>query len=175
MNSIKQLCGLFFIGTMVQYNAAMALSSDQEQPVFLEADRVDIDQKTGTSTYNGHVELIRGSMQLRGNKMTVSQQDQDLDTVVVTGEPARYQQKQDNGTQVRANAARMEYFSTTGKLHLYENATVWQGEDSFNSDYIVYDTAADMVTAGTPTPSDQTGNDPTNRVKIVIQPRKKTD
>jgi lipopolysaccharide export system protein LptA len=43
----------------------MALSSDREQPINLEADAADIDDLKGISIYTGNVVLTQGSMVIK--------------------------------------------------------------------------------------------------------------
>ena len=44
--------------------AVMAMTGDREQPIHIEADSVDIDDKKGVSIYRGNVRMTQGSIVL---------------------------------------------------------------------------------------------------------------
>ncbi|MBA1331005.1 LptA protein, partial [Candidatus Endoriftia persephone str. Guaymas] len=50
---------------------ARALSGDREQPIYLEADSVEIDEASGVSVYIGNVVVSQGSMRLEADKMWI--------------------------------------------------------------------------------------------------------
>jgi len=149
-----------------------ALTSDKEKPISVEADSVDINQQTGISQYKGNVELIQGSMHLTGALLHVYTKDGHLDKAIIEGKLAKFTQQQDNGNEVRAQAQRIEYFDSSEKIYLYDDATVWQAKDSFHSDHIIYDMKKELVTAGEAA-TDGKPADTKERVKITIQPKQK--
>ena len=51
--------------------AAWGLSDDRNQPMHIEADRASLNEKTGISTYEGNVHVQQGTLNLRGDRMTV--------------------------------------------------------------------------------------------------------
>jgi len=147
---------------------AFGLSTDRDQPINIEADKVYIDEKKGVSTYRGNVSLTQGSIHLTADNAAVyNKQDHSLEKVLIVGSPARFRQRPDNGEEdVRAESRRMEYFADKDKLNLIEKAKVWQGGNVFTGNRIVYDTLLHVVT-GTKAPSEKS-----DRVRITIQPKK---
>lgn len=147
---------------------AFALSTDRDQPMYIEADKVHIDEKSGVSTYRGNVSLTQGSMHLTADKAAVhNKKDQTLEKVMIVGNPVRFRQRPDDAAEdVRAESRRMEYFADKDRLNLIEEAKVWQGGNVFTGNRIVYDTLHHVVT-GTKAPGEKS-----DRVRITIQPKK---
>ncbi len=143
--------------------AAPALSTDRRQPIHLEADTADIDDRSGLSVYRGNVTLDQGSLHITANELRVHLKDGEIDRIYASGRPATFRQRPDGKDQdVEGEALRMEYHAAQDRLILLERAQVRQGGDSFASERIVYDIATDQVQAGAG------GSD---RVRIIIQPR----
>ena len=44
----------------------LGLDSDRDEPIHIEADRAMLDEKEGTSIYEGNVQLRQGSLRLQG-------------------------------------------------------------------------------------------------------------
>lgn len=143
---------------------AAALSSDRDQPMYVEADRADIDEQRGISVYRGNVKITQGTLQLTAAELTVHSKGGDITKAIAVGQPATYRQRPDGKAQdVEAEALRMEYFAADQKIILIDKAEVRQGGDTFRSDRINYDIAKDVVNAGAGSPGD--------RVRITIQPK----
>ncbi len=143
---------------------ATALSDDRNQPMYVEADRADIDDKRGVSVYRGNVRITQGTLQLTAAELTVHSKGGDIIKAIAVGQPATYRQRPDGkDTDIEAEALRMEYFAAEQKIILLEKARVTQGGDSFSSEKIHYDIGKDVVKAGDGTPGD--------RVRITIQPK----
>ena len=142
---------------------APALSSDRRQPIHLEADTADIDDRSGLSVYRGNVTLDQGSMHITADELRVQLRNGEIDRIHASGRPATFRQRPDGKDQdVEGEALRMEYHAAEDRLILLEQARIRQGGDSFASERIVYDIATDQVQAGAG------GGD---RVRIIIQPR----
>lgn len=148
---------------------AAALSSDRDQPMYIEADRADIDEQRGISVYRGSVKITQGTLQLTAAELTVHSKGGDIVKAIAVGQPATYRQRPDGKEQdVEAEALRMEYFAVDQKIILIDKAEVRQGGDTFRSNRINYDIAKDVVNAGA------TASSPGDRVRITIQPKSKS-
>lgn len=144
---------------------AWGLTTDKDQPIYLEADRVKVDDNAGLATYRGHVKLTQGSLQLWGDTVVVHSTDGETEKIVVMGKPARFRQQPDGDKQlVRGEGKRLEYFAQEERLKVLDGARLWQGKDEFKSERIEMDTARDVVTAGA------TDKEP-GRIHMTIQPR----
>ncbi len=153
--------------TLGWMGTAGALSTDKEQPINIEADSVEIDDKKNISIYTGNVVVTQGTIRLDADIVTAYTPDKQLQKIVAEGDPVRYQQRPDKKDEdMRAKAQRMEYYATSGKLILQDGAHLWHEGNEFSGNRIEYDTRADVVIA-TKAPSGK------ERVQVVIPPKGK--
>jgi lipopolysaccharide export system protein LptA len=156
------------MATLLLPAAGWGLSSDRDQPMTIEADRVELDDAKGISTYHGNVKVTQGTLVLTGDLMTVYTEANAVDKVIMLGNPATYRQRPDGKDEdVRARAKRMEYYTDPEHIILLKEAEVRQSGDILRSERIEYDVATDQVNAGT--------SQPDERVRITIQPRGRKD
>ena len=151
----------------------LALSSDKQKAIELEADSADLDDKKGISIYRGNVILTQGSTRLNASQLTLyHDKKHKLVKAEAIGSPARFKQRPDGEkTDVSAKASKMVYFLKEETIKLYGNALFWQGKSSFRGDKIIYDTKNDIVKATSKKSADgkiQSGG----RVKVTIEAKK---
>ena len=150
-------------------HAAFALSTDRDQPIELEADRAELDNATGVSTYTGNVVVTQGTMRLEADKLILQTVDGDIESMEATGQPAYFRQRPDGEDQdVEGGGRRIDYRSSDAKVVLTGEAWVNQGKDELRGARIEYDIDADRVLASREQEGEQ-------RVRIIIQPRKSED
>lgn len=149
--------------------AALALTSDRQQPIHIEADSVFIDDANGTAVYRGNVHFTQGSTHLEAQQATLYSADrQNVDKVVADGAPATFRQRPDNQEEdVRGQADHIEYYADDERVILVRNAHLWQGKNEFAGNRIEYDTDKETVKA-------QKADNDTTRVQVIIQPRQGT-
>lgn len=165
------LVGLFLAITLpIQ---AIALSTDSRQPMNIEADRVDIDDDKGTSTFLGNVIIVRGSIRISGDKVVVYRdKEKNLDKVHSTGKLAHFQQTPDNKKlPVVAEAEELFYDAVKEILIMRRNGKIVQGGDTFTGEHIIYDSKRNKITAKQ-TSGSTTSRRNNGRVQITIQPKK---
>jgi lipopolysaccharide export system protein LptA len=145
--------------------AAQALDSDQQQPLFIEADAVELDEKTAESLYMGKVDVQQGSLRILADQVRVKhREDRQPRHITALGEPARYRQMTEDDTEpVLGEARRMEYDADRNEITFIDRAVLTQGKDRFASDRIVYNRTTERVTAGTSAKGRE-------RAKITITP-----
>jgi len=141
------------------------LSNDRNQPLVIEADKASLDEDTGIAVYSGNVLLQQGTMQFKGNQMTVYIEDDGVERVVLEGRPASYVQRmEDDQNEQQAEAGRIEYQTDAQLIILEQDARVWrEGSEEFSSNRIVVNLRKNTVKAG--------GDSPGSRVRIILQPR----
>lgn len=145
---------------------AVALNTDQDQPINIEADTADLDDNAGITVYRGNVIVTQGSLHLTGDTVTVFSPERNLKEVKAEGNPARFKQRPDNKNEdMRAQSRIMIYRVDEEKLVLLEDAHLWQGKDEISGNRIDYDIKADVGKAV---------KGEKERVKVTIQPRSKT-
>lgn len=130
-------------------SAVYALKSDKDQPIYVEADGVDLDDKKGFSTYKGNVVLTQGTIIIKADKVTVTQKKDQKDHIEATGNPVTFQQQTEgNKGTFKGKAKKAEYASDSEILYLTGDAVLTQGKETFKSDKITYDRARAVVKAG---------------------------
>ena len=148
---------------------AQGLSTDREQQIKIEADTATFNEKEGTSIYQGNVNLRQGTLKLQSQRMTVHLADDQIVEIILTGNPASYQQRPDNKeVDVHAEAGEIRYNFIDERLTLHGDAHIWQpGAEEFHSERIVIDLKHNTVNAG--------GNGTDSRVRIIFQPAKQAE
>lgn len=142
---------------------AWSMPQDREQPIQLEADRAELDQKSGISIYEGNVVITQGSMRLAADKATVFTENGAFQRMEATGQPVKWRYKPaDDKDELFGTSQRMEYDALKNSITMTKNAKVIQNKDVFTGDRIDYDLTADLVKAR--------GEDG-RRIQITIQPR----
>lgn len=159
----------------------MALSTDSEQPIEIEADFAELDDEEGTTVYVGNVIVIQGSIRMTGDRLRVNfTEDRDLKEVYLEGQPATFKQTPDDAIHdVEGEALMMEYHALKNLLFLIEKAKVTQGERLFQGHRISYDTEKSIITARSSragkADKDERRKETSGRVRIIIPPKKKRD
>ena len=164
---LGRLLAILLLSACAAIPTAGALEEDAEQPLYLEADSAELDDQTSISIYRGNVFVQQGTLQIRADEVTVHhREDRHPEKIIAVGKPATYRQVMEEGEeQLEAEALRMEYVTETDEITLIDQAVVFQGEDTFRNDRIVYDRANARVKAGTSVQGSE-------RVKIRITPTK---
>lgn len=160
--------------------AAFALESDKNQPIEVEANAAELDDIKNISIYTGNVILVRGTIRMTGDKMTVYHTENDeLDTLIMEGRPATYRQLPDDSKVYdEAEASIIEYYELKHLTILKENAVVIQEGVRLTGDRIDYDTALSQVkarSAGVQTKAagaGETGTQEGGRVKLILKSKK---
>lgn len=156
-------------------SAVQALPSDRDQPIRVQADSAELDDKQGVAIYRGAVVITQGTLKITGNQVTITQNKQgDIEVFTSVGSPAYYEQlPAPDKTLVKAYGKTIQYFAPTERIVLIDQAKVIQDGNTFQGEKIVYDTQRQIVNAG------RAGNTaistPQPRIDMVIQPKKKTE
>jgi len=145
-----------------------ALASDREQPIYIESDSAERDDKKGITTYQGKVKMDQGSMRIVADKITIHSVDNRVHMIVATGKPARYQQKPSPDKElVVAEGGTIRYEIDPERLELVKNASIMQEGTTMSGDRIDYNITESLVkAAGDAHSSNQ-------RIKMVIPPATK--
>jgi lipopolysaccharide export system protein LptA len=147
----------------------IGLEGDTAQPVSIESNSGFYDDKKGVSIYTGKVVIIQGSMRIDADKVVVYMKNREIQKLVATGTPAKFQQTPEEGKEdVHGNALTAEYYPETKLLIMIEEAVVWQGKNSTASERIEYDRIAEVVKAG------DSGSE-NKRVHVILQPKNGAD
>ena len=142
----------------------MALDADRRQPIRIEADRVEIDEQKGTSTYTGSVQVRQGTLRLEAERVVVHRGREALERIVARGAPATFRQQPEGADYlIRGQARQLRYNAAAATVELTGEAHIWQGRDEFSGARVVYELERERVRAE--------GGADDGRVRAVIHPR----
>jgi lipopolysaccharide export system protein LptA len=125
------------------------------------------DDVTSTSVYTGNVVSIQGSLRVDSDKLVVYFKEGEADELVFTGNKAKFKQTPNEGDDdIIGEALTGKYYPKKNKLILINDAVVHQGNATYASNYIEYDSKNSMVKAG------EKSSD-AKRVHVTIMPKSK--
>jgi len=158
---------------------AGAERADRNKPMNVEADALRYDDLQQTSVFTGKVVVTKGSIVIRGAKMTVRQDPEGFQFGVVTAEPGKqayFRQKREGVDEfIEGEAETIEYdgradkvkFVGRAEMRRLRGATI---NDETSGSVITYDNTNDQFSvdggsvAGTPA-------NPGGRVRATLAPR----
>ncbi len=152
---------------------AYALPSDREQPINIEADHAQLDDKAGITQYKGRAILTQGSLRIEGDIITFYYDtDKNLTKAVAEGKLAKYKQlHKENEPPVRVKAIQMEYFAQSQKVFLLGQGEIWQDGDKLTGDRIEYNITDNVANVKSgPVKIGDKVEESKGRVHIIIQP-----
>ena len=171
MSCVKTLPLLLGLSVFLLGTGAWALPEDSNQPIRVQADTAELDDRQGVAVYRGDVVITQGSMKITGDTVTITQNGSgDVEVFTSIGKPAYYEQKPSADKEVvKAYGLTIQYFASNERIVLIDQAKVVQEGNTFEGEKIVYDTQRQIVNAGRATDTNVTT--PRPRVDMVIQPR----
>ena len=133
---------------MVSMPPAHSLQSDAQQPIHIEGDDAEIDQTNETIVYTGSVEIVQGTLRVRGDKMVVKINGDQVERITTVGAPARYQQVlEDQQGEVKAHADSIIYHTSQERIYLNGKASLAQKGNQLQGESIRYDIVNGTVDA----------------------------
>ena len=112
----------------------------------------------------------QGSIRVNSDKLVVHLKDGEAEKLVFTGKMAKFKQTPSPGAKdITGQAETGEFYPKRNLLVLINNATIWQGNGTYSSDFIEYDIKTSLVKAGDK--NNDESNSGKQRVHVVIQPK----
>jgi len=155
-----------------------AEKTDREKPITLEADRVSMDDIKKVQVFEGNVVLNQGTMQIRTNRLVVTQDADGFQKGVATGGTnglARFKQKREGSDDyIEGEGERIEHDARNEKTEFFVRGWVKSGLDEVRGHYISYDALTEkyLVTNAAGDSKNATGAAQA-RVRAIIQPKGK--
>ena len=144
-------------------SASWALASDADQPIHIEGDDAKIDQNNETIVYTGNVQIVQGTLRVKGDKMVVRISGDQVRQITTLGKPARYRQMLDGDQgEVVANADSIIYHTAEEHVYLNGKATLVQKGNELQGESIRYDIVQGKV--------DASAGDTPGRVRMQLDP-----
>ncbi len=144
----------------------VALDSDKDQPIQIEADIAVRDESAGETRYEGNVILTQGSLRITADRISIKHDSAAADKIVAIGQPATLvQQPASDQAPVDASARQIEYVRSEDLVRLIDEARIAQDGSVLSGDRIEYlVTQRKVKAAGAPGASGE------GRVEVVIPP-----
>lgn len=177
MNSRLHLASLCIAISCILPAPAHAEKADRDKPTNLEADSVKVDDKAQTQVFEGNVQLTKGTLLIRADRIVVTQDADGYQRGVATGSnqlPFFRQKREGLDEYVEGEAERIEHDAKAEKTEFYGRARVKSGLDEVRGEFISYDAKTEnyVVTSGPNGTRAKPGSG--TRVRAVIQPRDKS-
>lgn len=155
-----------------------AEKADANQPTHIEADRMSYVDLKQTNTFTGNVQLTKGTLKIKGQKIIIRQSPSGYQYGTVYGKPAYFRQKRDGGPNlwVRGQAERIEYDTESEILRFYNKAQLKRLKgnkltDEVEGAFILYNSRTEYYSVSNKSAGKSRSGD--SRIKVVIQPNKK--
>lgn len=149
---------------VLSWNVA-ALSSDVNQPIYIDSDSQQLDMNTNTVVFSGNVYLRQGSIRLNAQKIVVTRPEGKVnsETIDAYGYPATFSQLMDDGNTIKGQAYDLRYEVNRSMLIMSKKATLTQGEENkIEGQKITYNISKQLLVAE---------GDTKNRVTTVLNPQ----
>ena len=148
----------------------LALPDDRNQPIYIQSDRAERDERKGTTVYTGDVEIDQGSLHISADRVTIAMDGDQVTRIDAFGAPAKMHQKPSPEREpVYARATTIQYDVAREILTLIEQAAVTQEGSTVKGERIEYFVQEQRVKA-----SSGSAESGASRVQMVIQPRRAT-
>ena len=144
-----------------------ALPSDSNEPIIVESDVAERNEKTGLTQYVGNVIIRQGSMLIDADQVTIYYEGSAVSRILCTGNLASYQQSDQSGNRVLARAETIEYVPGDKLINLKTNASLSNKGTQIKGDSINYDLRNETWKAKGDNQSTQ------KRIQLVIPPPQK--
>ncbi|AVB21929.1 MULTISPECIES: lipopolysaccharide transport periplasmic protein LptA [Pseudomonas syringae group] len=176
MRLVKTLPLLLGLSAALGSASAWSLPNDRDQPIHIQSDDAQLDDKKGVATYRGNVIITQGSMKVTGNTVTITRNAQgEVDVFTSVGNLAYYEQKPaPDKPIVQAYAVTIQYYAGQDRIVLIDKAKVINDGNTSEGEKIVYDTVRQVVSAGRANGGTKL-TAPRPRIDMVIQPKNKTE
>jgi lipopolysaccharide export system protein LptA len=157
---IKTLLATVFILTVT--GPLLALESDRQQPLLVNADTTDGTLGDGIAIMSGQVEIRQGSLLVRADVAEVEKIDGRVRQVKLTGTPVHLQQEIENEGLVTATAGTISYKVATGMVTLTGKADVDHPQYQISGEELIYDMNLQHFQGN--------GGDGNGRIRIELAP-----
>ncbi len=154
-------CALFGLATALP---AYALSTDTQQPIYINADEQELDMRENIVQFSGNVILQQGSIDIRAERIILERVSGEEGNEVIRtfGSPTTFSQELDDGGFIKGTANRLIYTTKNEFLQMLDNARLEQTDSTIEGSTISYRIDQQKLVA-----ESQEGG----RVKTVLQPK----
>ena len=142
---------------------AGAKSSDRNQAMTIDSGSQSGNMEgNGKTVLGGGVVVTQGTLEIRSAAAEIYMADGEISRSVFTGKQVKMKQQMDDGTNLNANAANIDYNLRTEVVVFTGNVKIQQARGTLNGERVVYNMKTGQVESG------GSGN---GRVKMRILPK----
>ncbi|PWI33780.1 lipopolysaccharide transport periplasmic protein LptA [Vibrio albus] len=158
-----KLSHLSLIACLFAAPSALALTTDTEQPIYIDSDSQSLDMKSHQVTFSGDVKLKQGSININADRVIVTRSTENdaLEKIEAFGNPATFSQLTDEGKTLKGQAKELHYLVSGDQLTMITDAELAQDESLIRGKTITYKISSQKLIA------DGGKNE---RVTTVLQP-----
>jgi len=152
-------------------NAAEQNSQPAANQISISADKQEGQLKANVGIFEKNVEIIHGNRRITADRLEVHKRDELGDNqqlLIATGSPARFEEKQSDGTTMSASADEVRYDVSKRFLTLVGNAEVSQAGQKINAKSITYDIEQQLISAE----KDENSTDRVHTILVPIETKK---
>lgn len=180
MNLLKnKISALLCLWLIINTAMSFAELADRQKPVQMEADRVTVDDANQTTTFEGNVQMLQGTLFIEATKIIVVQDKKGYSQMTATGQLAHFRQKRDLVNEYAEGfGERIEYDSFAETANFFGQARVKREGDDVRGEHIIYNTKTGVFQVfGNNEKNPGNIQDPPKkgRVTIIIQPKEQVD
>jgi len=145
---------------------AFDVTGRSPEPVKVQADWAQLDERTGDSTYRGNVVVTQGRSLIETGEIRVKAGEDGIQYFNATGEPVHMLiYDAEKAEETHAYARNMEFERAKNRVVLSVNARLQQAKSSFQGERIIYNTVTQVVSA-----ESRSGGSGDGRVEIIYHP-----
>lgn len=135
--------------TLLAFSASsLALESDYSKKIVVNADQQKVDIKQNKITFFNHVTITQGSIKLKADRVTVyGTGKKGSEVMTAEGQPAKFQQKMDNGRLMKGHAGHIRYELKSRIVTLTKKAQLEQDDSLVKGDTIRYNIQSQEMVA----------------------------
>jgi len=164
------IAGILFSST------ALALDSDKDAPVTINADTTKIDFRTGKRVLSGNVDITQGTLNIRADKIVLVYKGDEIDTATAYGKPVRFKQLPEGQKQmVHGEGITLELKQAKNLITLQQNAKITQGSNTITGKVIYYNTKTSKMTVKGQSSGTQKKSSSSKQVSSGKETGKKTE
>ncbi|WP_162047249.1 lipopolysaccharide transport periplasmic protein LptA [Vibrio taketomensis] len=160
-----KLSHLSLIACLFASAQALALSTDREQPVYIDSDSQQLDMQSNKVTFLGDVKLKQGSININADKIVVTRDPNDgsIKQIEGFGDVATFSQLTDDGKTLHGEAKELYYDVNKDQLTMIDKAILAQDDSEIRGNHIRYHISSQKLIAD--------GKQKGDRVSTVLQPQ----
>lgn len=141
--------------------AAADTRSDGSQPISVQADQSDFDEKAGIQRLTGNVEITQGTLSVKADSIQIELKDGALLKIIGEGSPIRFRQQTETGATMSGQSNRIEYNTQTTQITFSGDARFERPGQKLSGNSITYN-MSDLTF--------KASGDKKGRVSIILQP-----